>query len=147
MNQGTFLFELCFHLFPHPEISREVTELFELKINSFIWSVSQDGNIISAKFDGFLGRNVLIDTEDEQTLRSLKLLPRFFARKLSTAEKKAWRLKVDYREFQETDKETDWVILIDDKIHLEKVYQSWQHMAVNFKDLMAEVEKIRDLIQ
>lgn len=142
-NQGTFLFEVDFQLYPDPNISINIRELFDQRIDKRYWAVTQYGEIINVKFENIFKRNMVINTEDAQTIASLNLLPKFFSGKLSKEEKKTWRVEVYHPQFQET----DWIILIDDKIHLELFYKAWQSHLATFKELVSDVEKIQELIE
>jgi hypothetical protein len=142
-NQGTFLFEVDFQLYPDPNIPISIRELFDKNVDRKYWSVSQTGEIINIKFENIFKRNMVINTEDPLTIVSLNLLPKFFSGKLSKEEKKNWRIEVYHSQYQET----DWIILVDDKIHLELFHKQWQNHLATFKELISEVEKIQELIK
>jgi len=139
-NKNTFMFEVDFHLYPSADIPMSIRELFDQRIDKRYWAVAQHGEIINVKFDKILKRNMVINTEDAQTISSLNLLPKFFSGKLSAEEKKVWRVEVYHHQYQET----DWIILVDDKIHLERFYKSWQGHLATFKELISDIEKIQE---
>lgn len=142
-NQNTFLFEVDFNLFPHPDLPLDIRELFDQRIDKRYWAVAQYGEIINVKFENIFKRNMIINTEDAQTIYSLNLLPKFFSGRLSKEEKRSWRVEVYHHQYGET----DWIILIDDKIHLELFYKSWQSHLATFKELISDVEREQKLIE
>ncbi len=142
LNKILFLFEVDFNLYPDQKISAEAKKIFERNIAKYYWSVSQEGKIINARFENFPRKDMVVNTEDERTVESLNLLPKLFSRTLSGSQKKNWRIQVYYSKHDET----DHIIIINEELHLQDYYISWQKEHNNFNALMKEVSKIQDLI-
>lgn len=142
LNEALFLFEVDFNLYPDQRVSVEARDSFEKNLDKYVWSVTQEGKIVNAKFKNFPRKDMVVNTEDERTVRSLNMLPKLFSRKLSEVEKKNWRIQVYYNKHDET----DHIVIVNGELYLEDYYLSWQKEKKNSAALMQEVHKIQDLI-
>jgi len=138
-DEYEFMFSLEFDLYPDEGIDLEAVKLFQERITGEYWSLSKSGEIIDIHFDNLLEISLVVNTRDPRTVWSLNLLPRFFAKELSRKEKSLWQIEVYHHEHKETDR----VILIEDRVHLQEYHKFWMAHVHSFRNLIKDVGKIR----
>jgi len=141
MSHEEFMFNLDFDLYPDKGINSKVVDLFRERVCSEHWSLTQNGEIIPMCFEGLPEINFVVNTRNKRTRWSLNLLPRFFANTLSRKEKSLWQIEVYFH----LHKETDRIILVDDRVHLEQYYLFWKAQLASLRNLLLDVEKLKRL--
>jgi len=124
------------------EIDFDLRRLFNERISGYYWVLFQDGKLQRLEGDKSLPKKlILVDSEHNQTIASLKFLSLLLERKLSEQQIKGWRVKV----FIDSEEE-DFIIFSCGAFYLKNYKTSWEKESKNRNALLAEIKKIEDLI-
>lgn len=132
------LWVVVFEYYPNFEFASEAREIFDQKITNWLWVICQDGSIVSEKSKR-RKMTLIIDLEDENTLKSMNLLPRLFNQGFSTMSR-SWGVRV----FDKDDPGWEDVVKVDSEgvFFLEGLNNAWDHLNENLDELTREIEII-----
>jgi hypothetical protein len=92
-----FLAQMSLRLYAvqNDDLSEAAKKVFEKEVTNFAWALREDGAMINERLPQKKGRiSFVIDTEDELTVRSFNLLPRYFTKQLTAKEIASLKLRV-----------------------------------------------------
>ena len=133
------LWAVVFEYYPNFEFSSEAQKIFEEKITNWLWVICQDGSIESRKCKR-KKMTLIIDLNDENTLNSMNLLPKFLKQGFGITERSSWGAKV----YDKDDPGWRDTVRVDAEggFFLEGLNNAWDHFNENFDELIRDVKKI-----
>lgn len=133
------LWAVVFEYYPNFKFTSEAQEIFYQKITKWLWVICQDGSIENEKSKR-KKMILIIDLEDENTLRSMNLLPKFLKQGFGITERASWGARV----YDKDDPGWTDIVRVDAKgcYFLESLENAWEHFRENLDDLKRDVKKI-----